>query len=435
MGPRRSTTSTQTGNSHRPVQLGRLAAVTTASTRPIRSGARYGHVARRSHPDRIRHPARLQPRRLPATTTETSARLLYIERTFIQFAGFTFGKSQSYFDFFGGAICYGCGYGGHLVADRRRRHAASRLHGHVRQRLHRDPRRSKTPRCVATRSGMPARRDQRARRSAPARAGARSRTPGTVGGVNIGDYAAHSGARHRRCRSVSTRPGVRRRSPAPCTRFARATTATTRPARLANGPGGYTGLAPARHVRLRRRWPASCSTCRGRRVTSSGSKARTRTVPRPIPAWTAAQRPVHARSTASTAATSLRLGARCGLRQRHRHRRLAPVARRQRSSADHGRGRSRAAIEHYWTPALRTSVFGSLQRDRLQRQRDEHLLLVAAGSGPHCAGATPNFATGRGSRLQPRLQRLGRRHADDLEPGAEPRCRPRSHVHQARAEA
>ena len=35
---------------------------------------------------------------------------IYTERGFIQFAGFTFGKSQSYFDFFGGAFCYGCGY-------------------------------------------------------------------------------------------------------------------------------------------------------------------------------------------------------------------------------------------------------------------------------------------------------------------------------------
>ena len=39
---------------------------------------------------------------------------LYTERAFIQIAGFTFGKTQSYFDFVGGAVCYGCGYGGHL---------------------------------------------------------------------------------------------------------------------------------------------------------------------------------------------------------------------------------------------------------------------------------------------------------------------------------
>ncbi len=44
------------------------------------------------------------------TTGETTQGRIYTERAFIQFAGFTFGKSQSYFDFFGGAFCYGCGY-------------------------------------------------------------------------------------------------------------------------------------------------------------------------------------------------------------------------------------------------------------------------------------------------------------------------------------
>ena len=46
------------------------------------------------------------------TTNETTQGRIYTERGFIQFAGFTFGKSQSYFDFFGGAFCYGCSYTG-----------------------------------------------------------------------------------------------------------------------------------------------------------------------------------------------------------------------------------------------------------------------------------------------------------------------------------
>jgi hypothetical protein len=46
------------------------------------------------------------------TTGESTQGRIYTERAFIQFAGFTFGKSQSYFDFFGGAFCYGCGYMG-----------------------------------------------------------------------------------------------------------------------------------------------------------------------------------------------------------------------------------------------------------------------------------------------------------------------------------
>jgi hypothetical protein len=46
------------------------------------------------------------------TTTESTQGRIYTERAFIQFAGFTLGKSQSYFDFNGGAFCYGCGYMG-----------------------------------------------------------------------------------------------------------------------------------------------------------------------------------------------------------------------------------------------------------------------------------------------------------------------------------
>jgi hypothetical protein len=44
------------------------------------------------------------------TTGESTQGRIYTERGYIQFAGFTLGKSQSYFDFFGGAFCYGCGY-------------------------------------------------------------------------------------------------------------------------------------------------------------------------------------------------------------------------------------------------------------------------------------------------------------------------------------
>jgi len=46
------------------------------------------------------------------TTGESTQGRIYTERAFIQFAGFTFGKSQSYFDFFGGAFSYGISYAG-----------------------------------------------------------------------------------------------------------------------------------------------------------------------------------------------------------------------------------------------------------------------------------------------------------------------------------
>jgi hypothetical protein len=46
------------------------------------------------------------------STGDTAQGKIYTERAFIQFAGFTLGKSQSYFDFMSGAFCYGCGFMG-----------------------------------------------------------------------------------------------------------------------------------------------------------------------------------------------------------------------------------------------------------------------------------------------------------------------------------
>ena len=40
------------------------------------------------------------------TTNEDGQARYYVERTFIQFAGFTFGRSQSYFDFYANAMYY-----------------------------------------------------------------------------------------------------------------------------------------------------------------------------------------------------------------------------------------------------------------------------------------------------------------------------------------
>src|SRR5581483_7295122 len=42
------------------------------------------------------------------STNESNQGRIYNERAFVQFAGFTFGKSQSYFDFYAGAFCYAC---------------------------------------------------------------------------------------------------------------------------------------------------------------------------------------------------------------------------------------------------------------------------------------------------------------------------------------
>ena len=165
------------------------------------------------------------------TRPTTSGGVLYTERAFIQIAGFTFGKTQSYFDFVGGAVCYGCGYGGHLSqygAGGTLVFAYSATLGNGFTATHRARRRH---RSAAPRSGMP--RTTR-------------RTRSSIGAIP-GPIAAGSGRRHHRrrvdrrlrartrcptssARCVSTRPGARRRSLRRRTSSVAAGTATTRPA-------------------------------------------------------------------------------------------------------------------------------------------------------------------------------------------------------------
>lgn len=51
------------------------------------------------------------------TTGETGSGSIYVERAFIQFAGFTFGKTASFFDFFNGVFHYGGAYFGGVHAS------------------------------------------------------------------------------------------------------------------------------------------------------------------------------------------------------------------------------------------------------------------------------------------------------------------------------
>ena len=75
--------------------------------------ARWIHVDRRAHPDRVRNPARLQPRRLPDDDWRNHARpYLHASAASSSSPDSPSVKSQSYFDFFGGAFCYGCSYTG-----------------------------------------------------------------------------------------------------------------------------------------------------------------------------------------------------------------------------------------------------------------------------------------------------------------------------------
>ena len=184
-----------------------------------------------------------------ATSTDTSGGMLYTERAFIQIAGFTFGKTQSYFDFVGGAVCYGCGYGGHLsqygaggtlvLRPTRQRSATA------------SPRRSrsKTAPSAARRSGMP----RTTRQNVLVLGASPARDPGP--GRRHRSAAVRSATTRRtRCptssaRCVSTRPGARRRSLRRRTSCVAAGTATTRPApaRTARRSGSRG------HVRLRDR--------------------------------------------------------------------------------------------------------------------------------------------------------------------------------------
>ena len=178
------------------------------------------------------------------TTNTDGIGTYYVERTFIQFAGFTFGRSQSYFDFYANAMYYtgyiggpsstgaagmnvlaytatfGNGFTATLsLEDATLRRSAIWDAGADALAIGASP----GPSCQAATGYRPrdwldrSARHQRPRPEQPTYRPARSVSVTT---------------RLTRCptssaRSVLTRLGVRRRSPAPCTRFARASTATT----------------------------------------------------------------------------------------------------------------------------------------------------------------------------------------------------------------
>ena len=163
------------------------------------------------------------------TTGETAQGKIYTERGFIQFAGFTLGKSQSYFDFFGGKFCYGCIFLGNSSTT--------------------DGNGTLLAAYTATfGNGFTATislEDNFMRRSAVWDASNNAtnalvigNVPGPASAAELVSTAASTSAIRRRPafrtssdRCALTRPGARHRSPAPCTSCVLATTATTRPAR------------------------------------------------------------------------------------------------------------------------------------------------------------------------------------------------------------
>jgi hypothetical protein len=101
-----------TGNSDIPYVIGADGVNTRIATRDLNMRARWVtslDIRTQTEYGTLRAYSRAG---FQTTTGETTQGRIYTERAFIQFAGFTFGKSQSYFDFFGGAFCYGCGYAG-----------------------------------------------------------------------------------------------------------------------------------------------------------------------------------------------------------------------------------------------------------------------------------------------------------------------------------
>ena len=161
------------------------------------------------------------------TTGETTQGRIYTERAFIQFAGFTFGKSQSYFDFFGGAFCYGCSYtgaasmtgaAGTLLAA----YTATFGNGFTATISLEDKYMRRNAIWDASNDA-----DQRARdRNMPGRARAQDSLQRRSGQPSAIMRRPVSRTSSDRC--ALTRLGVRHRSPAPCTSFVLATTATTR---------------------------------------------------------------------------------------------------------------------------------------------------------------------------------------------------------------
>ncbi len=96
-----------------------------------------------------------------------------------------------------------------------------------------------------------------------------------------------------------------------------------------------------------------------------------------------------------------------------------------------------AAIEHYWTPALRTSVYGSWTAADYNGVATTLFCSSPVGPDSHIRVAPLTVLTGTTARawLRPGLQRVERRYPHDLESGAAVRYRPGSNVHEGRDEA
>jgi hypothetical protein len=333
------------------------------------------------------------------TTNEDGQGTYYVERTFIQFAGFTFGRSQSYFDFYANAMYYTGYIGGpsSTGAAGTNVFAYTATFGNgLTATISLEEADAASQRDLGCRDRRACRSGRCPGPSTQTATGYTARAPG----LTIGDYAAHQVPDIVGALRVDQAWGSAQIAwrPAPGPRGLLRQQQQTRCSY--NGSWRLHRLCSRRQVGLRQSWPASCSTCRGRRVTSSGSKVRIRSVRRPIPASTRTVSTAFGprRRAANVSWSAVALG--CGVRQRDP---LTGLPAAVRSAAAVSELTTvwtiAAALQHYWTPALRTSGVRRLQRDRLQLQCDEHLLLVAEWSGPQLRGCGADLRHRSGYRL------------------------------------
>ncbi len=418
----------QTGNSEVPYNLGAAGRNNRINSNEINMRARWVtslDVRTQTEYGTLRAYTRAG---FQTTTGKSTQGRIYTERGFIQFAGFTFGKSQSYFDFFGGAFSYGISYMGAASATG----AAGVLLAAY---------------TATFGNGFTATlsiEDQTSRRGAVWDASNDATNaltigampgPGSVagllqlpGGSTIGDYAAQgvpdivgslrvdqawgsaqiAGALHQ------VRAGYYGNN----TTGAGANVLGVNSAFLS--PGDAWGWAAMAGIVINLPWAkgdkfyveGTVSEGNGSYVGWSDSVGTTNKYVRFNGANVAAAWAIN-----SIFGTLVSTGGATGQQL-------------TRFWSING------ALEHYWTPALRTSSLRQLHCRGLQRDGHHAVLLLTAEPGPpHCRSEHAAHRRDGCGGLRSGLQRLGSRHAYHLEPGAAVRYRPGSDVHAGRDEA
>ncbi len=324
------------------------------------------------------------------TTGETTQGRIYTERGFIQFAGFTFGKSQSYFDFFGGAFCYGCSYSGTASMTG----AAGTLLA------------AYTATFGNGFTATIALEDQFMRRNGIWDAGtdalAISAQPGP-GWLqdfvqrDCRSFRRSRGDRHAGHRGIAARrSGVglgtdrRRSAPASCGLLRQ----QHRPSAGSIGPGGYTGLAPADAYG----WAAMAGIvinlpwAKGDKFYVEGAVAEGAGAYVGLDGGISGKNNTFGRFNGGNVAAAWAIDSIFANA-------VGPASLAGGAPGATGQQLTRyytitAALEHYWTPALRTSVWGNYTAVDYNSNATAIFCSSPVGPTRTFAGATPNFLTG-----------------------------------------